>query len=171
MSGKLPFRVIPDMRQLGYSNESPGRMTPNVMLTVTRLATAEHRLNAIETINPAFRLTTLESQIPAIEQRVVELETNGTGSGVSQLDFNALMSTVNELSQTVAQLGNGNSENNGGGGSGVSQADFLNLLMTVNDMSQQIDQLNARQNYANAYLKILDEAIAVEGFEGWEPPV
>jgi hypothetical protein len=143
-------------------------MTPNVMLTVTRLATAEHRLNAIETINPAFRLTALESQIPAIEQRLTELETNG--GGVSQTDFNALSNTVNDLAQTVAQLGNGNSENNGGGGSGVSQADFLNLAMTVNDMSQLIDQLNARQNYADAYLKMIDEAIAIDGFSGWNPP-
>jgi hypothetical protein len=54
---------------------------------------------------------------------------------------------------------------------GVSQADFLNLLQTVNSQSQLIDQLTARLAYAEGYLKMIDEAIAVEDFPGWTPPV
>jgi len=57
-----------------------------------------------------------------------------------------------------------------GGSGGVSQADFLNLLQTVNSMSLLIDQLTARLNYADAYLKMIDEAIAIDGFSGWTPP-
>lgn len=69
-----------------------------------------------------------------------------------------------------ARPGGGGTDENNGGGSGVSQADFLNLLQTVNSQSQLIDQLVIKLNYAFNYLKMIDEAIAVEGFDGWTPP-
>ena len=63
------------------------------------------------------------------------------------------------------------------GGSGLAsrvttlETDLASLLLTVNNQSLLIDHLLARLNYGDAYLQMIDEAIHVEGFPGWEPRV
>jgi hypothetical protein len=143
LSGRrLRLSLIPDLSALGYTRESPP--TPHVFQTRQRLNNLESKVAVLE-----------ESGDSELESRVTLLEANLT----------ALDAKVNTLA-----AGGGTSENNGGGGSGVSQADFLLLLQTVNSQTLLIDQLIARLNYADNYLKMIDEAIAVEGFPGWSPP-
>jgi len=138
--GNIPTRVIPNLRVLGYTNEKPGSETTHILQTRSRLNAIEGKVAPLEAANLPSRMTLVESNLTALDGKVNQLA-NG-----------------------------GNSENNGGGGSGVSQADFLNLLQLVNSQSLLIFQLNARLNYTEAYLKMIDEAIAVEGFPGWNPP-
>ena len=38
------------------------------------------------------------------------------------------------------------------------------------ELEGRLTKLTARLTYAEGYLKMIDEAIAIEGFAGWAPP-
>jgi hypothetical protein len=67
-------------------------------------------------------------------------------------------------------------ENGGGNLSGLTtrvntlESNFTTLEAKVNAQSLLIEQLLIRLNYADNYLKMIDEAISIEGFNGWSPP-
>ncbi len=110
--GRLAISLIPDLRALGYTNESDRLMTSHVSNTRGRLVLLEGRSALLD-------LATAN-----LQTRVTALEADGGG----------------DLSARVAEL------------------------------EELISRLTARLAYAEAYLQMIDEAIAVDGFSGWAPP-
>jgi len=70
---------------------------------------------------------------------------------------------VVETRQRLAHLTSrvGTLEASGGGGALASRVAALESL---------VERLVARLAYAEGYLKLIDEAVFVEGFAGWQPP-
>jgi hypothetical protein len=44
------------------------------------------------------------------------------------------------------------------------------VQQNIQQLEAQTAKLQAKLAYAESYLKMIDEAIAVEGFTGWNPP-